>query len=166
MLQVPMVPLDKPGRDSEQCGSKRPISLIPVLSKALEAVVLHRLFRQYEARLSPGQYAYRRERGTEMHILGLSDFVRKSRDAGKYVYMASIDVAAAFDNVSHDRLMETSESLGTDSYVCRYVITWLRSRVFKLRLRTSTGCCLSSWRRITKGVPQGGVLYLFCGCST
>ena len=92
-----------------------------------------------------------------MHILELSDFVQESRGAGKYVYMASIDVAAAFDNVPHGRFMETLESWGTDPYICRYVNTWLRNRVFKLRLRTSTGCCFSSWRRIAKGVPQGGV---------
>ena len=161
MLQVVMIPLDKVGRDPERCGSKRPISLIPVVSKVLEAVILHRLLSRFESCLEPCQYAYRRERGTEMHLLDLTDFIREARNRGQYAYLASIDVAAAFDNISHSHLLRTMEELAVDTYTCRYVNTWLRNRVFRLRLRTSGGNYMSAWKRITKGVPQGGVLSPF-----
>ena len=101
MLQVVMIPLDKAGRDPERCGSKRPISLMPVVSKVLEAVILHRLLSRFESRLEPCHYAYRRERCTEMHLLDLTDFIREARNRGQYSYLASMDVAAAFDTVCH-----------------------------------------------------------------
>ena len=161
MLQVVMIPLDKAGRDPERCGSKRPISLMPAVSKVLEAVILHRLLSRFESRLEPCHYAYRPERCTEMHLLGLTDFIREARNRGQYSYLASIDVAAAFDNISHDPLLRTMEELKVDTYTCRYVNTWLRNRVFRLRLRTSRGNYMSAVKRITKGVPQGGVLSPF-----
>ena len=63
MLKVAMIPLDKPRRNPEECRPKRPISLIPVLSKIMEGVVLHRLMVVWEGQLDSRQYAYRRERG-------------------------------------------------------------------------------------------------------
>ena len=82
MLRVVMAPRDKPQKNPERCRSKRPISLISVLSKLLEAVVLLRMIGELEGKLDPSQYSYRRERGTEMHLLGFHDFVREARDAG------------------------------------------------------------------------------------
>ena len=76
MLRVIPIPLDKPQKDPEQCRSKRPISLISVLPKILEAVVLHRMIGSLESPLDPRKYAYRQERGTEMHLLEFHDFVR------------------------------------------------------------------------------------------
>ena len=78
-LQVFLVFLDKPREPMERCDSKRPISLINVLSKALKAVVLHRLMAQLEKSLAGRQYASRRERGAERHLLELADFVSQLR---------------------------------------------------------------------------------------
>ena len=114
MLQAAMVPLGKPNRGPEICGSKRPTSLTPAVSRALEAVVLHGLVMRHEAVLDSRQYAYRRERGTGMRLLELSDFARASRNAGKYVHVASIDAASAFDAVPHSQLIRTAQEWGID----------------------------------------------------
>ena len=100
MLLVVTIPLDRPKKDPETCGAKRPIFLIPVISKTLEAVELNRLLVKNEGRLNMHQYAHWRDRGAEMHLLDFSDFIRESRDNGCYSYATSIDVAPAFDAVS------------------------------------------------------------------
>ena len=64
----------------------------------------------------PGQYANRRERGAGMHLLELRDFVRDTWDAGHYVYISPIDVAAAFDNAPHSCLVDTVAGSGVDPY--------------------------------------------------
>ena len=115
LLKVIMFPLAKPKKDREECKSKRPISLIQVIAKTLEAAVLHRLPVNLEDKLSPQQYAYRRERGAEMHLADFSDFVKELRDEGCDVYIASIDSAP------HSRLMETLHEWSVDMYLCRYV---------------------------------------------
>ena len=139
MLKLTIVPLDKPNRDPELCGSKRPISLINVLSKILEAAVLHRLMGDLEVCLEKRQYAYRRQRGTETQLLQFHDFIREELLKGHCVYAASVDIDSAFDTVSHDLLVKTAEDMGVNPYVCRYIYAWLMRRLFSVRLRTPTG---------------------------
>ena len=161
MLRVYLVPLDKPGRDPELCSTKRPISLICAVAKILEALVHHRLLPLFEPNFAAGQYAYRRERGTEMHMLELFDAAAAARARGDFVYLASVDVDGAFDTVPHDSLIGTFEAAGIDSFTCRYLHTWLVSRQFQVRLMSARGVVLSTLRGIGRGLPQGGVLSPF-----
>ena len=59
VLFLHVILLDKPNRDTELCKSKRPISLISVLSKALETVVLNGLIAKLEDQLTAAHVALR-----------------------------------------------------------------------------------------------------------
>ena len=107
MLQLYIVPLDKPGKDASSCKAKRPISLICVVSKILEAIVLARLTRLLGGGLDGAQFAYRRERGTELHLIRLYDSICSELENGRFVYLAAIDIDGAFDNVPHSSLVRT-----------------------------------------------------------
>ena len=131
------------------------------MAETLEAVVLRRLMGTLENHIDPGEYAYRRERGTEMHLIGFHDYTREMRDAGCYAYISSIDVAAAFDNVPHSSLLKTVTELGVDRYLCRYLDMWLKKRIFRMRLTAADGQYFSGWKPVSKGVPQSGVLSPF-----
>ena len=161
LRKLTIVPLDKPLKNPEHCKSKRPVSLLCVLAKALEVVVLHRMQNSLEQGLDGRQYAYRQGRGTETHLLEFFDFVKETRDKGCYVYVASIDVDSAFDTVPHEQLLKTTEKLGVDPYIRRYLHGWLTGRMFTVRIQTSKGRFFSTWRPIRRGVPQGGVLSPF-----
>ena len=53
--------------------------------------------------LFSGQYANRRFRGTDHHLVSLVDRARRSLLQGKYAYIISLDAAGAFDNVARRR---------------------------------------------------------------
>ena len=158
LLQLYVTPLDKPGKDAEACASKRPISLISVLAKLLETAILNRILPRIEPQLDGRQYAYRRARGTELHLLEIFDFISEAGERGDYVYVASMDVDSAFDKVAHASIIRTAERAGSDCYTCRYIRIWLTRRRFRVRLRSPMGDYLSTHRKITRGLPQGGVL--------
>ena len=82
-----------------------------------------------EGTLDGRQHAYRGSRGAEAHLLELLDFVQEEREAGSYVYKASVDVDNAFDTVPHGMLMRTAENLGVSPHVCRYLHNWLKKRL-------------------------------------
>ena len=105
MPQVGMTSLDNSNKDPETRGAKRPSFLIPFISETLETVASNRLLVKYDGRLNAHQYARRRDRGAEMRLLDLSDFIRESRDNGCYIYAPPIDVASAFDAVFRSKLM-------------------------------------------------------------
>ena len=158
MLQLYIIPLDKPGKPRNLCTSKRPISLLCTISKILETVILHRMLPLIEPHLSPKQFAYRRGRGTEMHLAELSDFAAENVGSGKYVYLSSLDIDGAFDSVPHHLLVRALHRFGVDGYTKRYVATWLTQRSFRMRLKTNSGPFFSGPRPISRGLPQGGVL--------
>ena len=54
LLEVHIVPLDKPGKDQRMCGSKRPISLICAAMKIVETVVYNRVIHTVEPTLHRG----------------------------------------------------------------------------------------------------------------
>ena len=72
-LKLFVILSDKPRRPKKQRRATRPISLISVLSEALETVVYNRLMCKFEGSLIDSQYAYRRARGTEHHLLDLAN---------------------------------------------------------------------------------------------
>ena len=73
-----IVPLVKPGGDPTKCTSRRPISLLNTAIKLMEVVVYNRLINNVEHKLDSRQYAYRRDRGTQHHLVELMDYVSRS----------------------------------------------------------------------------------------
>ena len=130
LARIYMVPLLKAGKDPNQCSSRRPISLISTVMKIFEAIIYFRILEITEGRLDPCQYAYRRERGTELLLTVIGDFIHRSLNMSRYVYAVSFDVAAAFDKVPHRQLMAALENHGIDGHTRRIVHNWLRGRTF------------------------------------
>ena len=106
LLRPYVIPIDKPGKDPASCKSKRPISLICALAKALESVACNRMLPLLEPKLNRAQYAYRRARGVEFHLLELHRFLQDATCRGRYVYLASLDIEGAFDTAPHDRILK------------------------------------------------------------
>ena len=90
-----MVPLAKPGRDTSDPNNKRPTSLLNSLIEIMEGVVYQRLLPILEPQLDPSQFAYRRARGAEQLLASMMDIIHRSLLEGKYVYVASFDMAGA-----------------------------------------------------------------------
>ena len=94
LLEVLIIPLDKPGKDPHLCESKRPISLINTIVKAFEIAVYNRVIHDAEPHMHPTQFAYRRARGTETHLSLLGRFVVEKAAAGEQAYVASLEIKA------------------------------------------------------------------------
>ena len=128
------------------------------MAKLLESVIHVRLLEQFEPLLSATQYAYRRERGTEFRMAGLSSSVTKAHEKGNHVNSATVDVEAAFDGVPHKNVLQTLQKWGARGHIMRYLQKWLQDRKFDLRLQGPTGMYCRKRKRITRGLPQGGIL--------
>ena len=77
------------------------------------------------------------------------------------VCVASLDIDGAFDTVSHDGLVAALWEAGVEGRIVRFLAAWWRGRRFRTRLRTPEGKFLSRPRRITRGLPRGGVISPF-----
>ena len=95
------------------------------------------------------------------HLLETMDFAREMKTRGEGIYVASVDVDGAFDTVPHGKLLNSLKAVGVDSFLLRYVATWLSRRKFSVCLSTPNGRYFSYWRNLSRGLPQGAVLSPF-----
>ncbi len=70
-----------------RCGNYRPISIVPVISKVLEKLVVEQLMNYLEKNnlLNPKQFGFRPKHSTEMAICNFIDNIKSSLDQGKVV---------------------------------------------------------------------------------
>ncbi|XP_069618598.1 uncharacterized protein [Ranitomeya imitator] len=60
----------------------------------------------------------------------------------------------AFDKVSHTILIEKVTKYGMNKVTCRWIHTWFSDRTQRVVING----CTSSWKNVTKGIPQGSVM--------
>jgi len=149
--------LKKPGLDSADARSYRPISNLSVVSKLLERLVHRRMFDLLHLRelLPRLQSAYRRHHSTETAVLKVLADILLAVDAGDLSVLALLDLSAAFDTVDHDILLQRLQtSFGIEGAVLNWFRSYLTGRYQSVR----RGSSMSASTALLFGLPQGSVL--------
>lgn len=149
--------LKKPGLDSTDPASYRPITNLSTLSKILEKLTLSRL-RQHivsSSNFCGFQSAYRAAHSTETALLRVvNDLVIAACNRRASVLIA-LDISAAFDTIDHDILCRRADS---EFGIRGPALAWLRSFVSGRSSYVSVGGTNSPVTLNSTGVPQGSVL--------
>ena len=151
-----VVPVFKNG--PKDCISNfRPISLLNTISKIYEAAMKSRLssFLENQNLLSPSQYGFRPGRGTNDAILKLTEVITNNVDSNKKCLAVFLDLAKAFDTVSHKILLAKLHKMGVRGLALQWFQSYLRDRKQHVRLGDTSS---SNPEDVTYGVPQGTVL--------
>jgi hypothetical protein len=143
----------KPGKPPHLVTSYRPISLLPVIGKVLERLLLPRLLDLCSDAIPRHQFGFRSQHSTIHQLHRLVDFIAEGLEKKKYTTGVFIDIASAFDKVWHEGLLVKMKALLPDSYY-RLIRSFLENRLFEVR----QGQTYSRLRIIGAGVPQGAVL--------
>jgi hypothetical protein len=145
----------KPSKKPDNVASYRPISLLPIISKVFEKLLLLKIQPIIEdLKLIPDhQFGFRQRHSTIHQVHRLVDTIHKSFEAGNYCAAVFLDVAQAFDKVWHDGLLYKLKKMLPINY---YTIlkSYLTSRHFYVKQGQAT----STLYPIHAGVPQGSVL--------
>ena len=150
--------LKKPGLDKEQMSNYRPISNLSTVSKVLERLVLNRLRPQLLASTNFArlQSAYRRGHFTETALLHVLNGVYAAADDRRATMLVGLDITAAFDTISHSRLLERLES---GFGVTTGALSWLRSYLIDRHQFVQVDCHSSA---ITPCVSGKGRCWRHC----
>ena len=149
-----VVPVHKKGSKSAT-KNYQPISLLPILSKFMEAIINRSLMGFLERRhiLTANQYGFRSGLGTQ-DLLTLLHHRWSTVAAGRGAVRVVADIAGAFDRVSHPGVIHKAQQYG----VSGMLLAWLGDYLLNRRLSVVVGGQSSSPHRITAGVPQGSLL--------
>ena len=92
----------------EEIQSYRPISLLPILSKVFEKLLLRRLTPILDTdKLIPDhQFGFRTKHGTTEQVHRIVTQINRVLDNKSYLSAAFLDVSQAFDKAWHDGLLD------------------------------------------------------------
>lgn len=150
-----MILILKPGKNPEDVKSYRPISLLPIISKVFEKLILARLKSVIERKkLIPNhQFGFRHKHATIEQAHRVYNKIFASLEEKKYCSAAFLDITQAFDKVWHTGLLykiKTKLPLGYYTLLKSY----LQDRHFYVKYQDAS----TKLNKIQAGVPQGSVL--------
>ena len=156
-----VIPLLKEG-DHEIASNNRPLSLLEVVSKVCEKVVLNQFssyLKQFN-RISSHQSGNRSLHSTETLNIFVTDTMLEAIDNKNLTALILLDLSKAFDSVSHSILLHKLSCIGASPEAVKWFQDYLTGRSQYVHI----GSTKSSARPITHGVPQGAILspLLFC----
>ena len=143
-----VVLLKSPDKVKSNPRSYRGISLLPVLGKVLERVMVNRLKESYNEGNSEFQYGFREGRSVEDAWLHVRRSVGQS--SAKYVLGIFVDFRGAFDHLSWGSVMRRLSAVG-----CRELALW--ASYFSDRKACVVGASDTVWKEVVRGCPQGSI---------
>ena len=152
-----IIPIPKPGKDTSQGTSYRPISLIYPAAKVLESLFLPTINKY----LIPAQdqHGFRREHSTTSALLQLTSDVAvgfNQRKPPDRTVCVAVDLSAAFDTVCHNNQLSKINRSQLPPATARWLSYYLRGRQAKTCFRGVQ----STSRKVNTGVPQDAKLSL------
>lgn len=150
-----VIMISKPGKPPNETSSYRPISILPVISKLFEKLLVKRLNQIIERKnLIPNyQFGFRKHHSTVDQVHRIINIIEKALEGKKVCSAVFLDVAQAFDKVWHEGLNHKLRCLLPKQYAA-VLESYLSGRFFRIKQEDS----YSELTEIKAGVPQGSVL--------
>ncbi|KAG7296733.1 hypothetical protein JYU34_020641 [Plutella xylostella] len=149
-----IIMIHKYGKPEDQAASYRPISLLPIMSKLLEKLILSRIRPILEGKIVPEhQFGFRQRHSTVEQVHRVCDKIRKSLEQREYCSSAFLDIQQAFDRVWHKGLLCKIKMMLPHNFF-GLLESYLSDRLFQVR----ESDCTSGFYELKAGVPQGSVL--------
>ena len=148
--------IPKTGKTSyEEAKAFRPITLSSFQLKTLEKLLLWRINEQ-TLQIDPQskyQHAFRKHYSTDTALSVVVDKAEQGLLNREYTLAVFLDISGAFDNVKHSFVIRSLRNKGIEKEICNWYETYLSDR----------NSCISigdhkSHFRLTRGVPQGGLI--------
>lgn len=147
--------IGKPGKEPTDVSSYRPISLLSVLSKLLERLVLGRLNVDLpqENWIPDHQFGFRQKHSTIQQVHRIVQTINKALEDKHYCSGVFLDISQAFDKVWHPGLIYKIKHIFPAAYF-NLLKSYLTERTFQTKVNEEK----SNYHPIHSGVPQGSVL--------
>ena len=144
----------KPGKDGSDASHYRPISLLSVMYKLFERLLLNRINSKIEENLPKEQAGFRKNRNCTEQVLALTTNIENGFQKGLKSFVVFVDLTAAYDTVWREALLLKFMKIIPDRNLACILNEMLSNRYFQVQFNQDK----SKLRRLNNGLPQGSVL--------
>jgi hypothetical protein len=132
LAEVIMIP--EPGKPPQESTSYRPISLLPIMSKLFEKLLLKRLRLIIEDKnlIPDHQFGFRTQHSTIDQVHRITNIIEQSLEEKKVCSTLFLDIAQAFDKVWHEGLNHKLKLLLPVQY-SSILESYLSDRYFRIK---------------------------------
>ena len=150
-----VVPVHKKGNRVDY-ANYRPITLLPLLSKAMEHAIHQQLKDYLDANeiIHAAQHGFRRNKSCCSALIALSNQLSATKNKGSYSAVAALDYSRAFDTINHNILLCKLANIGFDEQAVAWFSSYLSERLQYVCYNNVKSDLL----RVSNGVPQGSVM--------
>jgi hypothetical protein len=155
--------IPKPNKPPSFVTSYRPISLLPIISKLFERLLLKQIKSTFDTNIRPEQFGFRSGYSTTLQLMRFASDISDANNMSKTLSAVLIDFNAAFDTVWHLGLLYKLSRIFSPAML-RLFKSYLSGRRFRIASRNNLrNSVVSDLFTIEAGVPQGSVLapYLY-----
>lgn len=139
-------------------GVYRPITVASVIVRHFHKLLARRLAVQCSH--SPAQCGFIAGLdGVGENVLRLNALLRKARNSRRSLVLVSLDVAKAFDSVSHNAILRTMEAKGVPLPLVNYVRSCLSRSFLRLRWKSERSRPIRVGRGVRQGDPLSPLLF-------
>ena len=151
-----ITPILKSG-DRSKVNNYRPVSLLNVLPKIFEQIIVERLTPFYGNFINDNQHGFVGGRSTTTNLAVLNSFISSALDDNSQVDAIYTDFSKTFDRVDHSTIIHKLQSFGLTNRFTNWIASYLSGRTQSVRILSRMSIPLQA----TSGVPQGRILDLF-----
>ncbi|GFW02622.1 probable RNA-directed DNA polymerase from transposon X-element [Trichonephila clavipes] len=151
-----VIPILKHGKNSALAESYLPISLLPVLSKLAEKVILAKLNDHLEREniLIPEQHGFRPRLSTSHQLLRVVEFIKEGNNKDECTAAGFLDIEKAFNRVWHTGLLFKLITYKIPPSLIFLINSYISDRSFTVKINRT----YSQLKKINAGVAQGSIL--------
>ncbi|WPT10537.1 LOW QUALITY PROTEIN: Retrovirus-related Pol polyprotein from transposon, partial [Picochlorum sp. SENEW3] len=151
-----LVALDKPGKDAQEVGNKRGISLMPTLLKLATKIAANRI-QNHTPEVAKEQAGFRPGEECLQNVAALHEVCHLRRHHwGQPTYVAFMDLKKAFDTVPHAAMLHVLHAKGVRGKIYRFIDKVYQSGSFVLQHHQQGTTTAPA--PIQRGVRQGDTL--------
>ena len=153
-LKLAVVTLIHKKEDKSLAKNYRPVSVLPSVSKVFERLLQKQILEYINKYLSPFLCGYRKGFSAQTALISLIENWKCQLDEGGFGGAVLMDLSKAFDTINHELLLAKLHAYGFSENALQIINSYLSNRWQRVKINST----FSSWKELTKGVPQGSVI--------